>query len=396
MLKAVIFDMDGVIVDSEPSHMKALQKAGYELGLPLTMEYCTQFIGRSISYLLDKITTDFHIVTEVEAFQTSLSQLFKTYKLEFRKEGLIPIPGTIRLIQALHDHNIKVAIASSSPIEDIQDVIQTLQLEPYIDTYVSGSMVAESKPCPDIFLLACQRLDILPNEAIILEDSENGCIAAHRANIPCIGYQNPNSGNQNLQLATCVVEDTMYVDYSFLLEEYNRANGYPVEILKTKRLTIRELTIEDIPLLHALYQNPNNTAYIPTMDTLDIELTKHAAYIKHVYHFYRFGLWGVFLSDTKQLIGRCGLQCVSVDGEPEVEAGYFIDEIFQRNGYAYEAMTEILSLAKHYFELPSVIAIIHPDHIASIQLAKKLGFSYDKTSSYQGNTCHVYRIDFSN
>lgn len=394
MLKAVIFDMDGVIVDTEPGHLKALIKAGNHFGLHLTIDYCSQFIGRSMPYLLSKIATDFHIDSDIASFKHSFETLFEQYKLEIRNEGLLPIEGTIRLIKSLHVYNIKVAIASSSTIKEIEDVIHSLQLESYIDCYVSGTMVPESKPCPDIFLLACKELNVLPEESIILEDSENGTIAAKRAGITCIGFQNKNSGNQNLREAAIIVEDTAYLDYEVLLEEFNRAHQIPVVITTTERLTIKELSIEDLPALYEIYQNPINTAFIPKMSSLEEEAEKLNAYIKNMYHFYRFGLWGIFENDSKKLIGRCGLEIMELEGESEIELGYLIDEPYQHKGYAYEAMTAILSLAKEYYELPYVVAVIPRGNTASIRLAKKLGLHYEKDCIHLGQDCLVYRIDF--
>ncbi len=388
MLKAVIFDMDGVIVDTEPQHLRALVKAGALYGANYSYDYCIQFIGRHITDTLNIIMTDFPQITNAKEFGDKYNEL----KIQVRDdEGLIPIEGTINLIRSLPSHGIKVAIASSSEPHEIHHVIEALGLSDYIDEAVSGSYVKRSKPEPDIFLLAAKQLGVTPDECIIIEDSMNGTIAATKAGIPCIGFQNKNSGNQDLSRACCVYEDMMALDYPAVLEEYNRVHRLPVEILTTDRLILRELSTADIPKLHSMYEDESLTKYIPSLLTLEEELQKHEAYIDHVYNFYRFGLWGVFLKESNELIGRAGLQCIDIEDASEVELGYLIDTDHQGNGYAKESIEAILAYAKEYLALPSVVAIIHPDNLRSIHLAKLAGFTLEKEIQTDSSPLSLYR-----
>ncbi|MDO5292403.1 MAG: GNAT family N-acetyltransferase [bacterium] len=392
MLKAVIFDMDGVIVDTEPQHTRALIRAGEAFHATLSTEYCEQFIGKHMDDLVLTLQRDYPQITDGQAF----ADKYNEYKIIIHEEeGLIPIEGTLNLMRSLHGHGIKVAIASSSEPYEINNVVKTFSLESYVDEAVSGSMVAHSKPAPDIFLLAAERLGVKPEECIIIEDSMNGSIAASRANITCIGYQNKSSGKQDLSRTCCIYEDMMSLDYEAVLEEYNRAHGLPVDILTTKRLQIKELAVSDIKELYKIYQQPGVTDFLPPLLSLEEEEEKHAAYIKHSYNFYRFGLWGIFLKDSNTLIGRAGLQCIDIHETPEIELGYLISPQYQRQGYASECIGAIIQYAKEYLELPSLVAVIHPENLASITLAEKYGFQLESTITKNTGKYSIYRLFLS-
>ena len=165
MLKAIIFDMDGVIVDTEPQHLRAMIEAAATFDAALTYDYCTKFIGCNLHDTLAMLTVDY---PQIEP--TMFTKLFDEKKIEIKQnEGLIPIAGTIALIRSLPSHNIKAAIASSSAPHEIKLVVDNLGLSDYIDVIVSGSMVKHSKPEPDIFLLAAEQLGVTTQECIIIE-----------------------------------------------------------------------------------------------------------------------------------------------------------------------------------------------------------------------------------
>lgn len=381
MLKAIIFDMDGVIIDSEPLHARANIQAMKKFGLDITMEYVSQFIGNTILYMCETIRNDFGL--ELSSKELS-AEIAKQIDLLHEIEGYTPVPYVKELIQDLHRHGLKLAIASSSTPELIKRIADIFELTPYFDCLVSGLSVPNSKPAPDIFLKACEELKVSPDEAIIIEDSMNGVLAATRANITAIGLQNPNSGNQDLSKAYMIVESFEEIDSDFISRAYCHSHNLPSTIADTKRLCIRELSPDDAPDLFQLYQDPtfleHNLKFASTLkETYELQ----EAYIKHMYHFTDMGLWGVFLKETGQLIGHCGIEPKTIQFPTETkdiyELGYGICQSMQHKGYATEAVHAILAYAQQTLCLCKLHVVIDSSNTTSLAFAKKMGFHNDVT-----------------
>jgi HAD superfamily hydrolase (TIGR01509 family) len=128
------------------------------------------------------------------------------------------VEGVRDFIRELHERGTKLAIASSSPLNVIVAVVKIFKLEEYFEVLVTGDMVEKSKPEPDIFLYAAEKLGAAPNECIVVEDSHNGARAAKKAGMKCIGYKNPSSGNQDISMADLVVETFSEVDVDRLFK----------------------------------------------------------------------------------------------------------------------------------------------------------------------------------
>ncbi len=390
MLKAVIFDMDGVIVDSEPLHAKAAQQTIEAYGVSLPLEYFYSFVGSTVKHMFDTIIKDYHVPATVD----EIIELDKVNCNKLCKEdGQPPVPGAIELIKNLAKHGIKLAVASSGTLEHIQSVIDEFQLGSYFTCVASGAALNKPKPAPDVFLEALRLLNVNADEAIVIEDSTNGVLAANAASIACVGFINPHSGNQDLYSAAIATDSLNVLTPEYLNQVLDRSNGVPLTIGKTKRLTLRELSIDDIPALYDIYQNDEIRRYVPSMSSLPEELEKHAAYIQNVYAFYGYGLWGVFTQKNNHLIGRAGLQSQTIDGQNELELSYLIDHDYWNQGYATETCRKIIEFAIDELEASRLIAVIAKDNTASIQVAKKLGMIMEKEIFYQGFDCFLFSIN---
>ncbi|MCX5895545.1 MAG: HAD family phosphatase [Proteobacteria bacterium] len=210
ILRAVIFDMDGVIVDSQPYHFAVEEKIFCELGFAVTVEESHSFVGmagdRMWSYLKDK----FGLKQSIEALMEFDNKIRADYFASLKNVN--PVPGIIDLLDELKHNNIKTALASSSSVEVIEAFISKLNLEHYFQHIISGDLVERGKPDPDIFIHTARALNEKVSDCVVIEDSTNGVKAAKLAGMKCIGFKNPNSGDQDLSLADMVMDDLRKID----------------------------------------------------------------------------------------------------------------------------------------------------------------------------------------
>lgn len=389
MLKAVLFDMDGVIIDSEPLHARAAVNALQKFGVSITTGFCYSFIGSTAKHMFEVIKEQWKLSVPLEAL-TAANEEAKRALLA--TEGYPAIPGIRELMAALHSDGYRIAIASSSPAEEISETVQRLQLEDFLQATVSGLQVPRPKPAPDIFLAAAEALLVSPSECLVIEDSTNGLCAAKAAGMPRLAFRNPNSGDQDLSLADYVTEGFEEITPDFLCRIYQHANMLPAVIAKSKRLTLRELSLDDLPSLHGILSEASVARFSGEPPKTPEELRRqHEAYIRGAYHFRGYGLWGIFLNATGELIGRCGFENGMLDAGPVIEIGYLISERFRGQGYAGEAVETALSLCTR-FGFNEVFAVIHPDNAPSMHLMEKSGMKLSGKTVRGGTSCLVYRL----
>jgi HAD superfamily hydrolase (TIGR01509 family) len=198
LIKAVIFDMDGVIIDSEPLHYEANKEIFSSLGIPVQDVPYSNYIGVSNEEMWQDLKNTFSLPYSVnELVERQNNETIK----HFKKSSLKPIDGIVELLSTLKNNNFKIGLASSSPKVLIEEVLSSLNLDKYFDVYASADHVAYGKPKPDLFIYTAGLLHVIPRECVVIEDSKNGVKAAKAAGMKCIGFINPNSMNQDLSLA---------------------------------------------------------------------------------------------------------------------------------------------------------------------------------------------------
>jgi len=203
LLKSVIFDMDGVIVDSEPLHIRAERDTLEPYGVEITDDELQSYMGRTPKIVLENIIQKYQLSVSIE----EIYPLHRKTLMNYYREEVISIPGALDLIYRLYGSDINLALASSSDIELIELVLDKFSLNSFFKVVVSGENVARAKPCPDIFLEVLKQLKCQAQECVVIEDSRAGVRAAKAAMIPCVGFRSPNSKNQDLQEAQLIVND---------------------------------------------------------------------------------------------------------------------------------------------------------------------------------------------
>lgn len=209
-LKAAIFDMDGVIIDSEPIHYQVNQEIYKELGIEIDDQEYNTFIGLSN-------TDNWTILKEKYNLQDSIEELVARQNNKnighLENSNQQAIAGIKHLLEELEREDIKIALASSSSYKYIKAVLSKFGISDYFSIKVSGEDMDRGKPHPDIFLETARRLGVDAQDCMVIEDSKNGVKAAKGAGMKCIGFINPNSGNQDLSLADDKVDsiDTLSV-----------------------------------------------------------------------------------------------------------------------------------------------------------------------------------------
>ena len=176
--QAVVFDMDGVIFDTERLVIEFWKEVAKKHNIPNIEHTCIQCLGtnrvRTREIFLENYGADFPF----DPYRAEVTELFNTH---YKGVPLPTKPGVRELLSYLQEQDIKVGLASSTAQHLVRDEIGTAGLLPYFQTLVCGDMVEHSKPAPDIFLKACEILNADPTKCIAIEDSFNGIRSAHCA-----------------------------------------------------------------------------------------------------------------------------------------------------------------------------------------------------------------------
>ncbi|MFL0253331.1 HAD family hydrolase [Clostridium neuense] len=205
MNKVIIFDMDGVIVDTEPIYREINKKLYKELGAEITLEEQFSFVGNGSRIIWTKVKNKANLKQSVE----ELMELSKNRKYEYLSKigsKITLIRGIEQLLSSLKNNGFSIVMASSSPKKNIEVILNRVKLIDYFQYIVSGEDVVNGKPNPDIFLKAAEKLKAKASDCTVIEDSNNGVTGAKAAGMKCVGFRNLNSGNQDLSKADIILE----------------------------------------------------------------------------------------------------------------------------------------------------------------------------------------------
>ena len=197
--KAVIFDMDGVLIDSEPIHYDVEKLIFDLLGIEVSDTIHRTYMGASNDFMYSDLKSRFNLSDSVQELIQFDDDYRSRYLINLNHVDLNP--GVFDFLTELKTSGLKLAVATSSSPEIASVLLKRCEIASFFDSIVTTSDAGKSKPAPDVYLLAAQRLGILPKDCIVFEDSPNGLSAAKNAGMYCIVIQNDIQFDNQLTLA---------------------------------------------------------------------------------------------------------------------------------------------------------------------------------------------------
>jgi beta-phosphoglucomutase len=206
---AVIWDVDGVLIDSAEQHRQAWHRLAAEERVAVSdADFWATFGMRNA----DIIPRFFGADLTPEQVQ-ALADRKEAYYRELLQAQAAPLPGARELLAALHAAGYRQAIGSSAPPENLRVIVDLLGLAPYLDATISGERVARGKPAPDIFLAAAAALGVVPARCLVIEDAPAGVAAAHAGGMRCLAVRRAGQADPpGLAEADLVVDALTQVD----------------------------------------------------------------------------------------------------------------------------------------------------------------------------------------
>ena len=211
-VKCVIFDMDGVIIDSEEIHKKAYYETFASIGVDVSDDLYKTFTGSSTINTFQKLISHFNLSLNAQDLVLAKRKRYVNF---FENDPTLHlVKGVEELIKYCYDKGLTLILASSSAMVNIDRVFNRFNLHSYFTAKISGADLSASKPHPEIFEKAAILGNTSKQNCIIIEDSDNGIKAANDAGIFVVGYKNPMAEDQTLKNA------------DFIIESFDELKGY--------------------------------------------------------------------------------------------------------------------------------------------------------------------------
>ena len=213
MMKAVIFDLDGVIAETEHIRIQAEKQAMLKYGVKISEDELHQYTGTTAKQMFTELIRKYKLNTTFDKiFKEKEEILFRLLEKDVR-----PTKGVIELLRKLKQMKLKLGIASSSHKRLINYILRRLEIRHLFDSVIGAEDITHSKPNPEIFLMCAKTLNANPVECLVVEDAKLGVEAAKTAEMKCLGYRNPSSGKQDLSKADLITDDLSKLDIQKLL-----------------------------------------------------------------------------------------------------------------------------------------------------------------------------------
>jgi beta-phosphoglucomutase-like phosphatase (HAD superfamily) len=193
MLKAVLFDMDGVLVDTEPEYIRIELRLARAYGIPLTRSEQRGFAGVNPAQMWPEVVMRHGVNADPQQIAREECAMMDEY---YRDGALRAKHASVRLLKRCAKASLMVAIATSSSADNAGNLVRRLGLGPYVQAVSVAEAAGRSKPAPDIFLLAAKLLGVSPEECVVIEDSDKGVHAAKAAGMKTVALLVRGSGQE--------------------------------------------------------------------------------------------------------------------------------------------------------------------------------------------------------
>jgi len=218
MLEAIIFDMDGVLIDSEYSYFEAKDSILKDEGITVPGSYHSKFMGTSYQYTWETMKAELGLKKSAPIY---IAEMIKRREEIIKRDGIKPIKGAKDFVKRLKTADAILAVASSSPLTEIEKSLTEIGIYTDFAIITSGEEVEHSKPAPDVYLLAAKRLGVTAKNCLAIEDSPNGSIAVKKAEMVGIGFANPDYPTLDL-VSDRIVTTFSDLDYAKCQEIYQQ------------------------------------------------------------------------------------------------------------------------------------------------------------------------------
>ena len=238
-------------------------------------------------------------------------------------------------------------------------------------------------------ILLSNKQQLQSKDCLVITSCPTFALAAKKQGFVSFGYCNAEA-SVRFPSIPLILEGLEEVELSFLKREFAHALHEPAYICETNRCDIKELPLTDIPLLYEMLQQETTSGdeavpfLLEPFGTLLEELEKHEAYIRYVYPFSYYGVWGIYQKETGHLIGRIGITELMLHNQTEYVLEYFIHSSYRRCGYASECVNAILHYAKE-LETDTICVCIHKQNSSSLGVLSHCIFPYEKIQAKQAD-----------
>jgi beta-phosphoglucomutase family hydrolase len=202
--KGALFDLDGVLIDSSPFHFASWVKLGEEVGFTMTPELFRQTFGQRNDAILRRFFSD-ATDEQIAIWSERKEALYR----QLAAGKLTPLPGARELVRALKGAGFRLAIASSTPRQNIAFALEQIGMADVFDALVGAEDVTKGKPDPEVFLTAAKRLGVPPERCLVFEDAIAGVIAAKRGGMKCIAVTTTNPRDALVEAGADLVVDSL-------------------------------------------------------------------------------------------------------------------------------------------------------------------------------------------